>query len=157
MGLTHRLALGNPGVRVRAFSRTGPGRGLQRRLGLCGQVPGIKVGDTVMALLPRGDLPQPGAHLDAGDRGDSEASCRVRVGFGIGGATGEALWASGVTNGQKICFPASRLQALCLPALPTLSTNSQAILFFLIDLKLIHIKTTTTTKTTSGLHQCSNG
>ena len=52
-------------------------KSLQSRLGLCGQVPGIKVGDTVMALLPRGGLPQPGAHLDAGDTEDPEASCRV--------------------------------------------------------------------------------
>ena len=67
-------------------------KSLQSRLGLCGQVPGIKVGDTVMALLPRGGLPQPGAHLDAGDTEDPEASCRVRAGFGSGGAAGEAFW-----------------------------------------------------------------
>lgn len=45
-----------------------------------------------MALLPRGDLPQPGAHLDAGDREDPEASCRVRAGFSSGGGAGEAFW-----------------------------------------------------------------
>lgn len=141
MGLTHRLALGNPVIGVRAFSRTGPGRACKEDLVSVVRSLELRWETQWWPFYPKESYLNLGlTSIDAGNRGDSEASCRVRVGFGIGGATGEAVWASGVTNWQKICFPASRLQALCLPALPTLSTNSQS--FLKIDLKLIHVKKT---------------
>ena len=116
---------------------------LQRRLGPCGQVPGIKVGDKLMALLPKGELPQPGAHLDR---------CRRQRRFGGFLQSQGWAWHWGCYRGGSVSQwsdkPAKNLFS-CLQAAGfvfaslTYPVHKQPSYSFLkIDLKLIHVKKT---------------
>lgn len=48
------------------------------------------------------------------------------LGLAVGVLQGKRF-GQGSDNRQKVCFPASGLQALCLPALPTLSTTAELL------------------------------
>ena len=48
------------------------------------------------------------------------------LGLAVGVLQGKRF-GQGSDNRQKVCFPASGLQALCLPTLPTLSTTAELL------------------------------